>query len=169
MKRPTSQQDADDRDRLTEELPALIRREIRAASIFSGAVAKKTGIHPTDIRCLDFLSEHGPATAGELAVVTGLTTGAMTAAIDRMERAGLARRTADANDQRKVVVDILKGNFNRLRPTRDLFADEIPSLLSGYKKSELQAIADWNRQITSLLQNTANELGSKGKKKQRSA
>lgn len=169
MKRSGSRPGANEHDRLLAELPALIRGEIRAASMFSTAVAKKTGIHPTDIRCLDFLNEHGPATAGELAAATGLTTGAMTAAIDRMERAGLVRRTADAKDQRKVVVDILKENFNRLRPTRGLFAAEIPDLLSGYKKSELRTIADWNRRITGLLQNKTGELGRKGAKKQRSS
>lgn len=166
MKNAKSQNGKDARKRLAMELPASIRKEIRAAALFAHAMAKHSGIHPTDIRCLDFLNERGPATAGDLAEVTGLTTGAVTAVIDRMEKAGIVRRTTDAKDRRKVIVEILKGHFNRFHPTRELFANEIPLLLSGYGADELRTILDWNLKITGLLQDKAK--GLKDAKKQRS-
>ena len=134
-----------------KELPELIRKEIRAATLFAHAIAKSSGIHPTDIRCLDFLSRHNFATAGDLAEVTGLTTGAVTAVINRMEKAGIVRRTTDTKDRRRVIVELIKGHFNRLQPTRDLFANEIPLLLSGYEENELRTIMDWNIKIADLL------------------
>ena len=60
----------------------------------------------TDGRCLDVLSIEGPVTAGRLAEVTGLTTAAITAVIDRLERLGYARRTRDPSDRRKVIVEV---------------------------------------------------------------
>jgi DNA-binding MarR family transcriptional regulator len=55
--------------------------------------------------CLDFLGQHGPITAGRLAELTGLSSGAMTAALDRLERAGFARRVRDLQDRRRVLVE----------------------------------------------------------------
>jgi DNA-binding MarR family transcriptional regulator len=166
MKNVKSQPDRDRHNRLITELPESIRREIRAATLFAHAVAKSSGIHPTDIRCLDFLSRRGCATAGDLAEVTGLTSGAVTAVINRMEKAGIVRRTTDTKDRRKVIVKLMKGHFNRLRQTRDFFANEIPLLLSGYGEGELRTILDWNIKITGLLQDKAKKL--KNMKKQRS-
>jgi DNA-binding MarR family transcriptional regulator len=60
------------------------------------------------MRCLDFLERVGPATAGQLAAETGLTTGAITAVLDRLERAGLARRAPDPGDRRRVLVEPTK-------------------------------------------------------------
>ena len=166
MKNSNSQPDKDARRRLVMELPESIRKEIRAATLFAHAVAKSSGIHPTDIRCLDFLSRRGQASAGDLAAVTGLTSGAVTAVINRMEKAGIVRRTVDAKDRRKVIVELVKGHFNCLKLTRDFFANEIPLLLSGYKEDELRTIMNWNMKITGLLQDKANKL--KNAKKQRS-
>lgn len=153
------------RRRSTQELLALIRKEIRAATLFAQAVAKSSGMHPTDIRCLDFLSERGYATAGELSAIAGITTGAMTAVIDRMERAGLVQRTTDAHDRRKVIIRFLPGHSNRIQATHDLFANGIPRLLSEYNEDEIRTITDWNMKITALLQKeTCAIQGSKHKK-----
>src|SRR4029077_19602263 len=59
----------------------------------------------TDMRCLDVLEREGSLTAGRLAQATGLTSGAMTTALDRLERAGYARRVRDASDRRRVLVE----------------------------------------------------------------
>jgi DNA-binding MarR family transcriptional regulator len=58
------------------------------------------------MRCLDVLQREGPVTAGHLAEATGLTTGAMTVALDRLERAGYARRVRDSGDRRRVLVEL---------------------------------------------------------------
>jgi DNA-binding MarR family transcriptional regulator len=65
---------------------------------------ESVGLHATDFGALCLLLLHGPASAGRLAELTGLTTGAVTGVIDRLERAGFVRRESDAGDRRKVIV-----------------------------------------------------------------
>jgi DNA-binding MarR family transcriptional regulator len=62
------------------------------------------GLHPTDLGALCLLLLHGPAPAGRLAELTGLTTGAVTGVIDRLEKGGFVRREVDPADRRKVIV-----------------------------------------------------------------
>ncbi|MBP9752057.1 MAG: MarR family transcriptional regulator [Candidatus Moranbacteria bacterium] len=144
--------------RSKQELLVMIQKEIRAATLFAQAVAKSSGMHPTDIRCLDFLNERGHATAGELSAIAGITTGAMTAVIDRMEQAGLVQRTTDAHDRRKVIIRFLHGHSNRIQATRGLLTKGIPRLLSEYNGDEIQTIIDWNMKITALLQEEARAI-----------
>src|SRR5580700_8824106 len=90
------------------ELTGALNLAMREASglgvLFSQEVARRLGIASTDLECLDYLGR-GPIAAGELAELTGLTTGAITGVIDRLERAGLARRSRDVADRRKVLVE----------------------------------------------------------------
>ena len=72
--------------------------------MFSQVVADKVGIHPTDNECLDFLLLKGSSTAGQLATAMGLTTGAVTAMIDRLEKLGYVHREHDKEDRRRVNV-----------------------------------------------------------------
>ena len=68
-----------------QELEHAMRRASGIGAIFSQAVADYAGISSSDLECLDFLNLEGRATAGRLAEVTGLTTGAITGVIDRLE------------------------------------------------------------------------------------
>ena len=88
-----------------EELLDEVRRSQNATDRFDQAVADALGLNRTDMRCLDLLEREGPVTAGRLADATGLTTGAMTTALDRLERAGYARRVRDTADRRRVLVE----------------------------------------------------------------
>ncbi len=88
-----------------EELIDEVRRSQNATDRFDQAVADALGLNRTDMRCLDVLEREAPVTAGRLAEATGLTTGAMTTALDRLERAGYARRVRDTADRRRVLVE----------------------------------------------------------------
>lgn len=92
------------RDEMVSEITRQLRYSSAYAVVFSQVVADKAGIHPTDNECIDFLLLNGPSTAGQLAQVTGLTTGAVTAVVDRLERAGYVRREQSKADRRKVIV-----------------------------------------------------------------
>lgn len=92
------------RTQLVASLSMQIRQVSATSVLFSHAVADKIGLHPTDNECLDFLMMNGAATAGQLAKKTGLTTGAVTAIIDRLEKAGFVHREHDPQDRRKVNV-----------------------------------------------------------------
>ena len=80
---------------LLQRLDHLLRRVSAQSVLLSDAVADHVGLNSTDLECLDLLFLAGPTTAGQLAEHTGLTTGAMTAVIDRLERATLVRRSHD--------------------------------------------------------------------------
>ena len=89
-----------------DELIDEVRRSQEATARFDQAVADAIGMNRTDMRCLDVLEREGPITAGALAEATGLTSGAMTTALDRLERAGYARRVRDRGDRRRVLVEL---------------------------------------------------------------
>ncbi len=91
---------------LFERLVTELRGAVGASARFDQAVADALGLNRTDTRCIDLLDREGRLTAGELADRTGLTTGAITTVIDRLERAGYARRAADAADRRRVYVEL---------------------------------------------------------------
>jgi DNA-binding MarR family transcriptional regulator len=92
------------RSDLTQALNLQFRMASANSVMFSQIVADRVGIHPTDNECLDYLLQKGPSTAGQLSKLTGLTTGAVTAMIDRLEKAGYVRREHDQADRRRVLV-----------------------------------------------------------------
>src|SRR3954470_6475303 len=102
MKRTLSSAKA--RAALLTELEHAVRRSSAQGVIFGQTVANVAGISGSDLECLDFLILGGQVTAGRLAEVTGLTTGAITGVVDRLAKAGLVRRERDETDRRKVFI-----------------------------------------------------------------
>lgn len=96
---------------------------------------------PTDLVCMCLLQLHGPATPGWLAQKTGLTTGAVTGAVDRLERAAYVRREPDPEDRRRVVV---KPDLDRWdRDLQQHAPDRAPASLafvSGYTSAQLRVV-----------------------------
>lgn len=108
-----------------EELIGELARELRqfnglGASFFRAAAAR-TGMTVTDMQVIDFLDSAGPLTAGQLADLSGLTTGAITGMLNRLEEVGLVRRERDPNDGRKVIVRLEKGK-DELQKIGSIFA-----------------------------------------------
>jgi DNA-binding MarR family transcriptional regulator len=83
-----------------------VRRSQSATDRYDQAVADALGLNRTDMRCLDVIQRAGRLGAGALAEATGLTSGAMTTALDRLERSGYARRVPDPGDRRRVLVEL---------------------------------------------------------------
>jgi DNA-binding MarR family transcriptional regulator len=81
------------------------RRIHAAVDALDALVSERLGVHRSDLRCLNLL-EHGPLTPGEIAARTGLSTGAVTALLDRLERAGFAERRRSETDRRSVLIAI---------------------------------------------------------------
>src|SRR4051812_25029573 len=98
-----------DRAELLAALVGELRQLSAATIMFHQAVADRLGLNVTDHKCVDLLQRNGPLTAGELAQHTGLTTGAITGVIDRLEKAGFVRRAEDANDRRRVIIEPIRG------------------------------------------------------------
>ena len=121
------------------ELEAALNAAMRDVSgqgvLYSQAVADRLGMNSTDLECLDHISR-GPVTAGRLAKLTGLTTGAITGVIDRLERAGLARRRRDADDRRKTLVSMLPAVAERLATSGMLYV-EAPAAIAAPRGLEV--------------------------------
>jgi DNA-binding MarR family transcriptional regulator len=73
---------------------------------FDNLAAQRLGVNLTDLHCLNVIQQRGSVTAGELAADAGLSSGAITGVIDRLERAGYARREPDPGDRRRVSVAV---------------------------------------------------------------
>src|SRR5437763_14609895 len=95
-----------EREQLYAELGNEVRASQRATDIVDDLICQLLGINRTDSRCLDIRDQSGSMSAGDLAEASRLTTGAITAVIDRLERAGLARRVPDQADRRRVLVEL---------------------------------------------------------------
>lgn len=95
-----------ERERLLAELEHEVRAGQTATDMVDQAAADLMGVNRTDARCLDILDRLGTISAGRLAEESGLTTGAVTAMIDRLEAAGYVRRVPDEDDRRRVLVDL---------------------------------------------------------------
>jgi DNA-binding MarR family transcriptional regulator len=91
---------------LMRELGDEFRISMNLNDQFDEAAASALGLNTTDLRCMDVIQRLGGVSAGELAREAGLTTGAVTSVIDRLERAGYAKRVADPNDRRRVLVEL---------------------------------------------------------------
>jgi len=130
------------RQELLERVGMQLGREMSTRTIlFHQAVADHLGISPTDNKCLGFLAEaKHPVTAGELATLTGLTTGAITGVIDRLEAANLVVRERDPEDRRRVVVKPAPNAHARVLPLFEGIARASMKLASQYSDHELEII-----------------------------
>jgi DNA-binding MarR family transcriptional regulator len=130
-----------------EEILATVLDESRRMStrtvLFHAAIAERLGLNPSDHKCADLIcNQTGPVTAGRLAELTGLSTGAITGVVDRLERAGFVSRVPDPEDRRRVVI---KGcTEGRAPDLRHLFVPMMTGMLAvcdNYSDEELTLIA----------------------------
>src|SRR5919201_2872445 len=94
------------REELLGRLSLAIRASQNVSEAFDEHVAARLGINRTDLRALDILDQRGPISAGELAEAMHLSSGAVTTLVDRLERVGYAQRRRDADDRRRVLVEL---------------------------------------------------------------
>ena len=143
---------------LAGRLMLALRRSSAAGVLHGQTVARRVGVNSSELECLDLILMSGPSTAGEIARHTGLTSGAVTGLIDRLERLGLVERTADPADRRKVLVRVRE---DRIGPIARLYAPlekAMQSLLAGYSREELKLLIDFAQQSGDLLQARVSEL-----------
>lgn len=129
-----------------------IRQFTRSSLLLQHSIASKIGLNATDAECIDFLMEMGPSTAGDLAKATGLTTGAITAMIDRLERAGMVAREKDPNDRRKVIVKHIMRKNNPAATYYGAMANDVLSYLSGLKDQDLKHLLDHTQTLIAIFE-----------------
>ncbi len=118
------------------------------------------GLNATDHKAADLLMQRGPLTAGELASLTGLTTGAVTGMIDRLEAAGWVRRGRDPADRRRVIVTLVLSG-ERLRRVERVFEPigrAFDAALDRYTDAELATLLDFLERSQVLVEQEAGRL-----------
>lgn len=138
-----------------ESVGRLLRRHSTAAVLFHHAVAERLGLGPTDHKCLDVLRERGPMIGRELAAITGLTSGAITGVVARLERAGYVRREPDPGDQRKQILHAAPERARDLEAVFGPIREDAASLLAGFDAQELAAIAAFLTRATEFTHRRA--------------
>jgi DNA-binding MarR family transcriptional regulator len=113
--------------------------------MLSHTIASRLGISPTDLETMDILSTNGPLTAGRLAELTGLTTGAITGVVDRLEKSGFVRRERDANDRRRVIIHLVADRARRIGKLYVPLARAMTELSERYTDEELALMVDYTR------------------------
>jgi DNA-binding MarR family transcriptional regulator len=140
------------REALMTALFLEFRQMSTGAIMFHQAIADRLGLHATDHKCADLIIRNGAMTSGRLAELTGLTTGAITGVVDRLEARGIARRATDPDDRRRVIVELVKNDRIECQ-MRDLFsgiAEGTRALLDGYSDGELALILDFVRRSNAI-------------------
>ncbi|HMH22832.1 MAG TPA: MarR family transcriptional regulator [Puia sp.] len=127
------------------------------------AIAKKAGLTGTDHKYLGLIIQNGPLTAGELSKLTGLTTGAITGLIDRLEKKKLVKRTSDKHDRRKIV--IVPNNENATKLLGAVFSDlqnRIVHLLTSLSAGEVQIIEKYLLSTIEIMKEVTKNLQARG-------
>lgn len=140
------------------ELMTATRKLTRSSLMLQSAIAEKMQLNPTDAECIDFLMEMGPSTAGDLAKVTRLTTGAITSVIDRLEKAGFAKRERDPKDRRKVIIRFIPKKHEKAKQYYAAMAKDVYELFSGYNEPKLRSLLRHTNGLTAIFQNHAEKV-----------
>ena len=151
------------RRELLQELSRNLGRELSARTIlFHQAIAERLGLNATDHKCLDIARRAEAMTAGELAGLTGLTTGAITGVIDRLERAGFVCRVRDANDRRRVVIQPIPERARDIAPLFESLDVAWRALCDGYSDRELALINRFMNDSILMLRGAAQNVRAAG-------
>jgi DNA-binding MarR family transcriptional regulator len=142
-----------------EIIQAIIakRREMSTETImFHQSVADVLGLHITDHKCLDLIRQYGAMPAGRIAELTGLTTGAVTGIIDRLEKSGYVRRANDPKDRRRTIVEPIRNKKweRKIEAIFIPFHERMHKLLSSYSDGELDFLLDV---LTKSIEQTREE------------
>jgi DNA-binding MarR family transcriptional regulator len=139
-------------------LARIARRHSTATVLYHHAVAERLGLGPSDHKCLDLVLQHGELTGSRLAAMTGLTTGAVTGVVNRLEAAGFLRRRPDPDDGRR---QLLQPVPERVEEVAAVFAEHGPDLdrlTAGMTRDQVDAVLTFLSRATEELEECAIRL-----------
>ena len=143
------------------ELMTATRKLTRSSLMLQYAIAEKMNLNPTDAECIDFLMEIGPSTAGDLAKVTRLTTGAITSVIEQIQKAGFVKRESDPNDRRKVIISFIPKKHEKAKQYYAAMAKDVFELFSDYSESKIKLLTQHSDALTTIFQKHAEKVFNK--------
>lgn len=140
------------RDLLLEALSDAGRASGASAVMLHMAISERLGLGAADSKTYDMLLRRGPLTAGEIGRATGLSSGSVTALIDRLEGAGYVRRTRNESDRRKVVVHANPAMMEAFIPLMSDFVRQIEALNATYDDNTLNVLTDYIQRVSVLAE-----------------
>ena len=132
-----------DRNAAVNAVVRALRQVNIQGSAFGQTVAIRLGLSESDVEALELLIDNGAATAGRLAERMGLSTGAVTRLIDRLEQSGYVRRVADPVDRRRVVVEVIPDKMADILPLLERVGRASTAEIGRYTDAQLQLIGDF--------------------------
>jgi DNA-binding MarR family transcriptional regulator len=160
------------RNALVAAIIAQGRANSTGTVLLHAAIAERLGLNPSDHKCADLMmSQSEPCTPGRLAELTGLSTGAITGVIDRLERAGFLVREHDAEDRRRVLLRLTHTRAPELQALFAPLAKGMEALCENYTIAELAVVLRFMREVRLVTDGIAEDLrgGLKSKATQAAA
>jgi DNA-binding MarR family transcriptional regulator len=149
------------RNELIQKFIWEMRKMATANVLHATTVAHQVGIGVNDMKCAELLVRNGQMTAGQLAESSGLTTGAITGVVDRLEKAGWARRQPDPHDRRRVIIQALPQDSRTVAGLYDSYMQAISALLADYNDQELARILEFLSRYTEITSQEALKVQSR--------
>jgi DNA-binding MarR family transcriptional regulator len=158
-----------DRDSALDAIVRALRKIDFHGEVFGQTIAVRLGLSESDIKALEVLVDSDPVTAGRLAELLNLSTGAVTRVVDRLEQAGYVRRTPDAADRRRVVVEVVPERLSAVREALEPLGDAHAVVVAEYTDEQLELIndfltkmADAERARAESVRDTPGSLAAEG-------
>jgi DNA-binding MarR family transcriptional regulator len=145
------------RENIDSVLRSLRRVNIQG-SFLGQTVAIRFGLSESDIETLEQLLDLGATSAGKLSEITGLTSGAVTRVVDRLEQAGYVRRVPDPTDRRRVIVEVVPEKVSNIQVTLDQVSNASAKEIRDYTDEQLELIADFLSRMESVTREETEAL-----------
>src|SRR4051794_37239493 len=118
---------------------------------FANAAAELRGINRTDYECLHIIDAQGSTSPGRLSRLTGLSSGAISGVLDRLEDAGYIRRIVDPSDRRRVIVEPVLDHADRR-------SDEVQDVLDELHRQIADSLKSYSARDRNVLETFAGQL-----------
>jgi MarR family transcriptional regulator, organic hydroperoxide resistance regulator len=138
----------------SEVISVLLQTSQRLGSegiFFHAAASKKLGLHVSDVKALNLLLEHGPLTAGQLAGELGLTPGAVTSLVRRLQAASFVRREPGPQDRRSVTIHIEPKQIAQATELYQPTTRSMTALLENYSVKELELLIEYEQRVADIM------------------
>ena len=145
---------------LQNDLSEAIQKAGTLKVLHTNAVASRIGLSATEFEAMDIITRYQPMTAGKLAEYCGLTTGAITGLVDRLERAGFVKRERDSEDRRRVYIKPIEDE-GRNQKVRELYMPitlAFCTLTAQYTPEQTQLLIDLHTKLNDVTEKAISEL-----------
>jgi DNA-binding MarR family transcriptional regulator len=148
------------RGELLRRLWELGRKMSTQTVFLHQAIAQSVGLNATDTKCIDLIlrCEDGPATAGWLSQQSGLTTGAITHILDRLEKRGYVERVRDTEDRRRVFVRVKPESLQPLAPKYEAIGQAYMTIFNQFSDKELQFLCQYLEKTSEISKQELSRL-----------